>query len=174
MISTPLTDTGGLFRIVVFTLLCTLCSIPATAQKPDRGFIPHTLVTEQDLDEYKAELVRGHGVKESAAEEFIRDMSNEQYKYTDEDFRKAFPQLLPGDKQASLCSNSLMSGATRLVYLSPPSENTVGVKSSTCNPVQGGLSCSPLSEHQSYFFESPENHFTLDDREWLGVNRGGH
>lgn len=162
-IPAPSTHIGRISRIGTLILICILCSVPAIARDSARVFIPHTPVTKQELEKYKAELVREYGLSESAAEEFIRNISGEQYKFTDDDFRKAFPQISARDKQASLCSNSIMGGVTRLVYLSPASENTVTVKSSMCNPVQGGLSCEPLSEHEYYFFESPDHRFTLDD-----------
>lgn len=139
------------------------CWLLATAQQVERVFIPHTPSTEQELDDPGAGSINEHGGSESAAEEVLSGADTERYRFTEDDFRRAFPSLSPDDEQVSICGNSMMSGATRLVYLSPAAENTVTVKVSGCRPVEGGLSCSPLSESVNYFFESPEHNFTLDD-----------
>ena len=152
-----------MFRFHIAVLIVMGCWMQATAEESNAVFVPHTRLTEQELDEYKAELVDEHGWSESTAEEFVRGASRERFKFTDDDVRAAFREILPSDNRDSICSNSIMSGATRLVYVSPPSKSSVTVKSSVCAPVDGGLSCSPLSVHEFYYFETPSIRFTLDD-----------
>jgi hypothetical protein len=152
-----------MLRLWTVAFLVACCWAQTTAQESDRVFIPHTPLTEQELDAYKVELIRDHGWSGSTAEEFVRGASREHHRFTDDDLRRAFPEIGPDDQQASLCGNSMMSGATRLVYISPPFDHLVTVKATMCSPVEGGLSCSALSEYESYFFETPEQRFTLDD-----------
>lgn len=152
-----------MLRVGIVILICAIGCTRAIAQDAERVFIPHAALTEQELAEYKDELIHDHGWNEATAEEFVSTADTEIYRFTDNDFRKAFLRILPDDKQASMCSNFVMSGATRLVYLSPASGNKVTVKTSTCAPVEGGLSCSPLLETERYYFESPMRNFALND-----------
>jgi hypothetical protein len=85
-------------------LMSTFCWVLATAQESDRVSIPHTPLTKQELDEYKVEVINDHGWSKSTAEEFVPGASSEHFRFTDDDFRKAFPKILPSDKQESLCS----------------------------------------------------------------------
>ena len=152
-----------MLRVGIIVLICVIGCTYATAQDAEQVFVPHISLTEQEMDDYKAELITDYGWSESTAEEFVRGADREHYRFTDHDFRRAFPGILPDDKQASVCGNSMMSGATKLVYLSPALDNKVTVKTSGCSPIEGGLSCSPLSEDERYYFETPEQNFTLDD-----------
>ena len=153
----------AMYRIGIVIIVGVFCWVFAEAQESDRVFIPHTPLTKQELDEHKAELINEHGWSQATAEEFVRGADIQHYRFTEGDFRRAFADLSPDDQQATMCGNSMMGGATRLVYLSPASENTVAVKTSRCRPVEGGWSCSALSKNVRYFFESPEHNFTLDD-----------
>jgi hypothetical protein len=133
----------------------------AVSQDSEAVFVPHTLLTQHELDEQKTKLIEERGYDEETAEELVRRIPEIHLKFTEENIRSVFPAIDPGDKRQSLCRNSMMSDNTALVYLSPKPEQAVIVKHSTCYPTDGGLLCSPLSEYKSYYFEAPEIHFTL-------------
>jgi len=152
-----------MFRVGFVVLICTIGCTHASAQEAERVFIQHTPLTEQELDDYKKELINDSGWSVSTAEKFVTGADQEHYRFGDVDFRVALPCILPTDNLASICSNSMMHPETRLVYLSPALDNRVTVKASECSLVEGGLSCSPLSEYEQYYFESPEHNFTLDN-----------
>lgn len=134
------------------------------AQASNRVFIPRTPLTQQELDEIKASLIDEQGWSESRANEFVSGADTRHFRFTESDFRRAFSNLSPNDRQVSVCANSMIGGGvTRIVYLSAPSGNEVTVKSSTCRRVEGGMSCTPLSETVNYFVEVPEYNFTLGD-----------
>lgn len=144
-------------------LLLVACLWCAAAEESEGVFVPYTLLPQNELNEQKLKLINERGYDEATADELVRRIPDLHLKFTEENIRRAFPAIEPGDKRKSLCSNSMMSGKTALVYLSPKPEQAVSVKQSTCYPTDGGLLCSPLSEHEFYYFESPEQHFTLSD-----------
>jgi hypothetical protein len=78
------------------------------------------------------------------------------------DIVAAYPELR-GDKKLSACSNSMMMGATELVFLAHAKENEVTVKSVHCSRVEKGLSCGAVSRAKYYFLDSPEHFFTLEN-----------
>jgi hypothetical protein len=78
------------------------------------------------------------------------------------DIVAAFPELR-GDRKLSACSNSIMSGATRFVFVSDMSENEVTIKSVHCSRVDKGLSCGAVHREKHYFLESPEQFFSLEN-----------
>jgi hypothetical protein len=82
--------------------------------------------------------------------------------YRESDIFAAFPELR-GARKLSECSNSIMSGATRLVFISDIGKNEVTVKSARCKPVDKGLSCQPVRSSTNYFLESPEHFFSLEN-----------
>jgi hypothetical protein len=82
--------------------------------------------------------------------------------YRESDIVAAFPELR-GDKKLSECSNSIMSGATELVFVSDVRENEVTVKTVRCRPVDKGLSCGAVRSRKDYFLESPEHFFSLEN-----------
>jgi hypothetical protein len=78
------------------------------------------------------------------------------------DIVAAFPELR-GDKKLSECSNTIMSGATELVFISDIRKNEVTVKTVHCRPVAKGLSCDAVRSARNYFLESPEQFFSLEN-----------
>ncbi len=133
------------------------------AQEPETVFVPYTLLTQAELEARKSKLRQDHGYDDGTADELVRRIPEFHLKFTEENIRRAFPEIGPDDTRKSLCTNSIMGGRTTLVYLSPKSEQELTVKRSSCSPTDGGLLCLPLSEQRSYFFESPDLHFTLSD-----------
>lgn len=152
-----------ILRISATLLLVLSLWYAAVAQESEGVFVPYTLLSQHELDEQKTKVIDERGHDEATADELVRRIPELHLKFTEESIRRAFPAIEPGDTRKSLCSNSMMSGETALVYLSPKLEQAVTVKQSTCYPTDGGLLCSPLSEHGFYYFESPELHFTLSD-----------
>ena len=82
--------------------------------------------------------------------------------YRESDIFAALPELR-GGKKLSECSNSIMSGATELVFISDTRKNEVTIKTVRCRPVDKGLSCEPVRRGQNYFLESPEHFFSLEN-----------
>jgi hypothetical protein len=58
--------------------------------------------------------------------------------------------------------NSIMSGATELVFIADTGKNEVTIKSVRCRPVDKGLSCDAVRRSTNYFLESPEHFFSLE------------
>lgn len=86
------------------------------------------------------------------------------YTYREADIFAAFPELR-GDKKLSECSNSIMSGATELVFISDTDtgKNEVTIKTVRCTPVDKGLSCGAVRRARDFFLESPEHFFALEN-----------
>ena len=82
--------------------------------------------------------------------------------YRESDIFAALPELR-GGKKLSECSNSIMSGATELVFLSDIGNNEVTINSVRCTPVDKGLSCGAVRRMRNYFLESPERSFSLEN-----------
>jgi hypothetical protein len=78
------------------------------------------------------------------------------------DIVAAFPEL-QGDRKLSACSNRMMSGATKLVFISDTRDHQVTVKTVHCTRVDKGLSCGAVHREQHYFLESPEHSFLLEN-----------
>jgi len=138
-----------------------------SGQEIERVFIPFTPVTGEALGNHNAEevnrLMSDYGWTEAEAKKYVQDYGGEVYTFSTADFRVAFPNIAETDKQASFCSNSMMSGASRLVFFSPVSDNMVRIKASGCRLEKDGISCTPMTESIKYFFESPEYNFVLED-----------
>lgn len=148
-------------RKIIIILVGIFCAFVSMAQTSGSIFVPHHPLTKQQRTKFKDKLINMYGFSERRAVEYLQNAASHIYIYTD--FRKYFSRLDLKDKKVSICTNPMMANATRIVYLSTPIKHTVVVKSSMCKPVKGGLSCSPISVHTSYFFESPEQYFTLED-----------
>src|SRR5690606_35462434 len=77
------------------------------------------------------------------------------------DILAAFPEL-QGSRKLSVCSNSIAGGATRLVFIADSTERQVTAKVSRCSPVENGLMCEAIKASTYYFYETPENFFSLE------------
>ena len=153
-------------------LLLVLCPWnSAFSQDSEAVFVPHTLLTQQELDEQKVKLIEERGYDEETAEELVRRIPELHLIFAEESIPSAFPLIAPGDQRKSLFRSSMMSDSTALSYLSPKSKQTVIVTYSNCYPTDGGLLCSPMSEHESYYSGRPRHIFALlDDVTIEGAN----
>jgi hypothetical protein len=123
-------------------------------------FIPHSPLTEAERIEKRKQFETMPISADYTFEEVFGDDAN-LITYRDSDIRSALVGLQATDEMFSLCSNSIMSGATRLVFISPPNNNTVTVKFSACRPVAEGLNCLPVEPVEKYFYKKPEHFFSL-------------
>lgn len=124
-------------------------------------FIPQSSLTQKEIEDSKKRLVVEFEWTKEEVESLIGDGTNMR-KFRDEDIRSAFPELEATDTKFSLCSNSIMGGAARVVFLSLPKENTVIVKSSECRRVEEGLQCEPLESRERYYYKKPQNAFSIE------------
>ena len=135
------------------------CLISGCATQEGSRFIPSSQLTKAEIEETKALFEKDPEWSEYTFEEVYGDGS-QIFTYRDSDIRSAFPKLTDEDKQLSLCSNSVMSGATLLVFSSPAeSPNRKWLKTSSCSPTDKGLVCQPLEldikyEYQGILFDT--------------------
>jgi hypothetical protein len=136
-------------------------SISAFAQSEPAIFIPQSPLNPIEVAELKERLKRNTGITDAMIENMVKDESK-YHTYRERDIVAAFPEL-GGDKKLSVCSNSIMSGATEIVYISDAKENEVTVKSVHCARVDKGLACGAISREKNYFLDSPEHFFSLEN-----------
>lgn len=83
------------------------------------------------------------------------------YPFRDADVRAAFPSLGASDKLQTLCINSVMGGATHIVFAAANSKNQVSVKDASCTSAEQGLICEDLRVRNAYYMDDPLHHFLL-------------
>lgn len=143
-------------RIIQIALLVSI--LFGCATQKETIFIPASPLTQEEIATEKERFKKALGWAEFDVEEIIGDGKG-MFKYREEDIRSAFPSLERDDKQLSLCSNSVMSNATLLVFTSPAEPNRTWVKTSSCSPTEKGLVCQPLEldikyEYQGILFDT--------------------
>ena len=143
-------------RIIQIALLISI--LFGCATQKETIFIPASPLTQEEIATEKERFKKALGWAEFDVEEIIGDGKG-MFKYREEDIRSAFPSLERDDKQLSLCSNSVMSNATLLVFTSPAEPNRKWVKTSSCSPTEKGLVCQPLEldikyEYQGILFDT--------------------
>lgn len=76
------------------------------------------------------------------------------FTFRDEDIRAAMPGLEEQDKKISLCSNSIMGGASRLVYLGEEFEpSRYWLKESSCGLAENEMHCGPYQLSPVYKYK---------------------
>jgi hypothetical protein len=113
------------------------------------------------VTELKQSLKRNTGITDAMIENMVKDEAT-YHAYRESDIVAAFPELR-GDKKLSACSNSMMMGATEMVFIADARENMVTVKSLHCSRVDRGLACGAVSREKFYFLDSPEHFFALEN-----------
>jgi hypothetical protein len=143
-------------RIIQMALLISM--LFGCATQKETIFIPASLLTQDEIATEKERLRNDPEWARFDVEEIIGDGKG-MFTYREEDIRSAFPSLEKADKQLSLCSNSVMSNATLLVFTSPAELNRKWVKTSSCSPAEKGMVCQPLEldikyEYQGILFDA--------------------
>lgn len=143
-------------RIIQFTLLISV--LFGCATQKESVFIPASPLTQKEIEEEKERFRNDPELAEYDVEEIIGDGKG-MFTYREKDIRSAFPSLTEDDEQLSLCSNSVMSNATLLVFSSPAEKNRKWLKTSSCSPTEKGLVCQPLGldikyEYQEVLFDT--------------------
>lgn len=139
-------------------LTLSLLSLRALAQSESAIFIPQSPLNPTEVAIRKERLQRNTALSDVEIDNMLKNETT----YRERDIVAAFPELR-GDKKLSECSNSIMSGATELVFLSDARENEVTVKTVRCTRVDNGLSCAAVRVAKNYFLESPEHFFSLEN-----------
>ena len=116
-------------------------------------FIPASPLTQEEIEKEKERFSNDPLWDGFDVEEVIGDGKG-MMTYRESDIRSAFPSLTENDEQLSLCSNSMMSNATLLVFSSPAeSANRKWIKTASCSPAENGLFCRPLELDIKYDYE---------------------
>ena len=142
-------------------LTLSLLSLCAFSQSDSGTFIPSSPLTAAEVAKLKEKMKRDAVLSDTAIEESVKD-GRGLHTYRERDIFAAFPELR-GDRKLSECSNSIMSGATELVFISDTRKNEVTIKTLRCRPVDKGLSCEAVRRSTNYFLESPEHFFSLEN-----------
>ena len=152
-----LSDTAGIARMLCIVFSLSLSSLTQGCSSHS-GLVPHTPFSKGETEELVAKYMRETAVSEEEA----RDLVARERRYTEEDFRKPFPDLRASDKRRSMCSNSILGGASQLVFVSEPiSENLVYVKRSDCRHSVDGLHCGDLVSRPEYFYKTTDVTFSI-------------
>jgi hypothetical protein len=139
--------------------ILSLLSLSVLAQSEPRTFVPRSPLNPAELAQLKERLKRGTPLTDADVESMVKD-ENHYHAYRESDIVAAFPELR-GDKKLSACSNSMMSGATEIVFMADARQNEVTIKTIQCTRVDKGLSCGAVRRDKYYFLESPEHFFSL-------------
>lgn len=142
-------------------LTLSVLSLCAFAQSESGTFVPSSPLSAAEVAKLKEKMKRDAVLTGAAIEDWVKD-GRGFHTYRESDIFAAFPELR-GDKKLSECSNSIMSGATELVFISDTRKNEVTIKTVHCTPVDKGLSCGAVRRARSYFLESPEHFFSLEN-----------
>jgi len=142
-------------------LTLSLLSLCALAQGEPAIFIPQSPLNPAEVAKLKEKLQRNTSIPDVEIDNLLKDETH-YHTYRESDIVAALPELR-GDKKLSECSNSIMGGATELVFLSDVRKNEVTVKTVQCTRVDNGLSCGAVQRGKRYFLESPERFFSLEN-----------
>ena len=137
-------------RIIQITLLISV--LFGCATQKESVFIPSSPLTQKEIEEEKERFRNDPELAEYNVEEVIGDGKG-MFTYREKDIRSAFPSLTEDDEQLSLCSNSVMSNATLLVFSSPAEKNRKWLKTSSCSPAEKGLVCKPMGLDIKYEYQ---------------------
>lgn len=142
-------------------LTFSLLSLSALARSEPAVFIPQSPLNPAEVASMKARLQRNTSIPDVEIDKLLKDEAH-YHTYRESDIVAAFPELR-GDKKLSECSNSIMGGATELVFLFDVRENEATIKTVRCTRVDNGLSCGAVRRGKQYFLESPEHFFSLEN-----------
>jgi hypothetical protein len=170
--------TAKMFRPVL--ALAAMLLLGACTKQESVSFIPSSPLTPAEIEQARAGLRNSPESADLDADAVIA-AGDSMFTYRVEDIQRALQGIDGADELVSFCSSVVMDGATSLVLLAPATSETVVVKSASCSPVQGGLSCGSISSVQMAWYKRPDIFFELrgsvDTREANSVlarfERGG-
>ncbi|MCL1107854.1 hypothetical protein [Shewanella algicola] len=138
-------------RIILISILA--FSLFGCASHSESIFIPASPLTQEEIDAEKERFRNDPEWADIDVEEMIGDGKG-MYTYREKDIRSALKGIEDSDERLSLCSNSIMSGATSIVFLGKTNEpNRVNLKTASCGPVKGGLACQPMKSNWKHQYK---------------------
>jgi hypothetical protein len=140
---------------LLIALVLTAEALGAERQK----FIPWSPLNEDEAASLKAKLERG-GMLHVELDQLLKDVE-QHHTYREADIFKAYPELR-GFEKLSECSNSMMSGATALVFLSSRRKNEVTLETVSCSRATKGVNCGAVKLETRYFLDGTDRYFLLD------------
>jgi hypothetical protein len=144
-------------RFLVVSLLALL--LGACSERESVSFIPASPLTPEEIEQATAGLRNNPEFADLAA----GAASDSMFTYRVADIQQALKGIDAQDELVSFCSSVVVDGATRLVLLAPPVGDAVMVKSASCSPVEGGLSCGSVSAEAMAFYKQKDYFFALQD-----------
>lgn len=138
-------------RIILITLIASAMFGCATHQ--NSSFIPASPLTQAEIEVEKERFRNDPDWVDLDVEEVIGN-GNGMFTYRESDIRSALKEIEDSDERLSLCSNSIMSGATSIVFITETDEpNQVKLKTASCGPVENGLACEPVELDWKYKYK---------------------
>ena len=127
-----------------------LFSVGAVADDTPRKFIPWSPLTEEEIAREQARVPSA--LKEILGDKYLRDPTK-NHRFRARDIVKVYPEL-QGSRKLSSCSNSIMSGATWISFVSHIEDHEVTLKTLSCSGTRGGVLCGDVTTKKSYFLKS--------------------
>ena len=127
-----------------------LFSVCAVADDTPLKFVPWSPLTEEEIARAKARLPPA--LKEALGDKYFRDQIK-NHRFREREIVKVYPEL-KGSKKLSSCSNSIMSGATWIAFVSHVEDHEVTLKTLSCSGARGGVLCGDVTTKKSYFLKS--------------------
>lgn len=144
-------------------VLLSVLILSACTEQESVSFIPASPLTPEEIQQATEGLRNNPEFADLAA----GAADDSMFTYRVEDIQRALKGVDAEDELVSFCSSVVVDGATRLVLLAPPEGDSVVVKSASCSPVEGGLSCGSLIAEEMAFHKQKNYFFALQD----GVTR---
>lgn len=139
-------------RIILTTLL--ISSLFGCSSHTKSTFIPSSPLTHDEVEAEKDLIRNDPEWSDIDVDEYLGDGKG-MFTYRDSDIRSALTGIENSDIRLSLCSNSMMSGATSVVFSSKTDEpNRIKLKSASCSPVEGGLECGKVDYDLKYQYKN--------------------
>jgi hypothetical protein len=131
-------------------LLLALSTICAVADDTPRKFVPWSPLTEEEIAREKARFPST--LNTIWGDKYLKDPSK-NHRFRERDIVKVYPELR-GSRKLSSCSNSIMSGATWIAFVSHVEDHEVTLKTLSCSRARGGVLCGDVTTKKSYFLKS--------------------
>lgn len=147
-------------RRILFASLATL--LAGACSKDSVSFIPASPLTAAEVEQARQAFRNSPENSDLDVNEVV-EANGSMFTYRVEDIQKALNGIASDDNLISICSSNVIDGAARIVLLAPEQADSVLVKSASCTPVQGGLSCGSVAEATMGYYKLPDTYFALQD-----------
>lgn len=134
----------------IISLIACLLSLSSLAGEGPSRFVPWSPLTEEEIARAKARYPWAQN--DEIHDQVLRDPEM-SHRYRERDIVEVYPELR-GSKKLSSCSNSIMSGATSIVFVSHIGDHEVTLKKLSCSRAKGGALCGKVITRQAYFLNS--------------------